>query len=120
MTDRERFQRPAADASLDKAGIVLGPECSRVARNTADWHRLLELCSLSGTLICDEDGLSDSGSINDRLLLGLKGTISEAEVHFIRGRLQGGLLAKAGRGELRARLPAPGSWVGRRVFVSTR
>jgi excisionase family DNA binding protein len=84
---------------------VLGLECSRLARNNADWHRLLELCSLSGTLICDEDGLYDPGSINDRLLLGLKGTISEAELHFIRARLQGGLLAKAARGELRVRLP---------------
>ena len=95
-TDREGFQRLVADVSLGKAGIVLGLECSRLARNNADWHRLLELCSLSGTLICDEDGLYDPGSINDRLLLGLKGTISEAELHFIRARLQGGLLAKAG------------------------
>jgi DNA invertase Pin-like site-specific DNA recombinase len=84
---------------------VLGLECSRLARNNADWHRLLELCSLSGTLICDEDGLYDPGQVNDRLLLGLKGTISEAELHFIRARLQGGLLAKAARGELRVRLP---------------
>jgi DNA invertase Pin-like site-specific DNA recombinase len=104
-TDREGFQRLVADVSLGKAGIVLGLECSRLARNNADWHRLLELCSLSSTLICDEDGLYDPGSINDRLLLGLKGTISEAELHFIRARLQGGLLAKAARGELRVRLP---------------
>lgn len=104
-TDREGFQRLVADVGLGKAGIVLGLECSRLARNNADWHRLLELCSLSGTLICDEDGLYDPGSINDRLLLGLKGTISEAELHFIRARLQGGLLAKAARGELRVRLP---------------
>ena len=104
-TDREGFQRLVADVSLGKAGIVLGLECSRLARNNADWHRLLELCSLSGTLICDEDGLYDPSSINDRLLLGFKGTISEAELHFIRARLQGGLLAKAARGELRVRLP---------------
>jgi DNA invertase Pin-like site-specific DNA recombinase len=104
-TDREGFQRLVADVGLGKAGIVLGLECSRLARNNADWHRLLELCSLSQTLICDEDGLYDPGSINDRLLLGLKGTISEAELHFIRARLQGGLLAKAARGELRTRLP---------------
>lgn len=104
-TDREGFQRLVADVSLSKAGIVLGLECSRLARNNADWHRLLELCSLSGTLICDEDGLYDPGQVNDRLLLGLKGTISEAELHFIRARLQGGLLAKAARGELRVRLP---------------
>lgn len=104
-TDREGFQRLVADVSLQKAGIVLGLECSRLARNNADWHRLLELCALSSTLICDEDGLYDPATINDRLLLGLKGTISEAELHFIRARLQGGLLAKAGRGELRVRLP---------------
>jgi DNA invertase Pin-like site-specific DNA recombinase len=89
--DREGFQRLVADVSLGKAGIVLGLECSRLARNNADWHRLLELCSLSGTLICDEDGLYDPGSINDRLLLGLKGTISEAELRFSRARLQRGI-----------------------------
>jgi len=104
-TNREGFQRLVADVSLGNAGIVLGLECSRLARNNADWHRLLELCALSGTLICDEDGLYDPGAINDRLLLGLKGTISEAELHFIRARLQGGILAKAGRGELAVRLP---------------
>jgi len=73
-TDREGFQRLVADVSLGKAGIVLGLECSRLARNNADWHRLLELCALSGTLICDEDGLYDPGAINDRLLLGLSVT----------------------------------------------
>ena len=104
-TDREGFQRLVADVGLGKAGIVLGLECSRLARNNADWHRLLELCSLSRTLICDEDGLYDPGQVNDRLLLGMKGTISEVELHFIRARLQGGLLAKAARGELRVRLP---------------
>jgi DNA invertase Pin-like site-specific DNA recombinase len=91
--------------SLGRAGIVLGLECSRLARNNADWHRLLELCALRDTLICDEDGLYDPGQVNDRLLLGLKGTVSEAELHYIRARLQGGILAKATRGELRVRLP---------------
>jgi DNA invertase Pin-like site-specific DNA recombinase len=76
--DREGFQRLVAEVSLGKAGIVLGLECSRLARNNADWHRLLQLCSLTNTLICDEDGLYDPGTINDRLLLGLKGTMSEA------------------------------------------
>lgn len=104
-TGREGFQRLVADVSLGKAGIVLGLECSRLARNNADWHRLLELCALSHTLICDEDGLYDPAAINDRLLLGLKGTISEAELHFIRARLQGGILAKAARGALAVRLP---------------
>jgi DNA invertase Pin-like site-specific DNA recombinase len=103
--DREGFQRLVAEVSLNKAGIVLGLECSRLARNNADWHRLLQLCALTNTLICDEDGLYDPGSINDRLLLGLKGTMSEAELHFLRARLQGGILAKASRGELALRLP---------------
>ena len=103
--DREGFQRLVAEVSLGKAGIVLGLECSRLARNNADWHRLLQLCALSDTLICDEDGLYDPKAINDRLLLGLKGTMSEAELHFLRARLQGGLLAKAARGELAVRLP---------------
>ncbi len=76
--DREGFQRLVADVGMGRAGIVLGLEVSRLARNNADWHRLLEICALSGTLICDEDGLYDPGEFNDRLLLGLKGTMSEA------------------------------------------
>ena len=103
--DREGFQRLVADVGLGKAGIVLGLEVSRLARNNADWHRLLEICALAGTLICDEDGLYDPGDFNDRLLLGLKGTMSEAELHFIRARLQGGILSKARRGELHMPLP---------------
>ena len=103
--DREGFQRLVADVSLNKVGIVLGLECSRLARNNADWHRLLQLCAFTNTLICDEDGLYDPSTINDRLLLGLKGTMSEAELYFIRARLQGGILAKASRGELAVRLP---------------
>ncbi len=103
--DREGFQRLVAEVSLGRAGIVLGLECSRLARNNADWHALLRLCAFNNTLICDEDGLYDPAMINDRLLLGLKGTMSEAELHFIRARLQGGLLAKAARGELAVRLP---------------
>ena len=103
--DREGFQRLVAEVGLGKAGIVLGLEVSRLARNNADWHRLLEICGLSGTLICDEDGLYDPADFNDRLLLGLKGTMSEAELHFIRARLQGGILSKARRGELQMPLP---------------
>jgi len=103
--DREGFQRLVADVGLGKAGVVLGLEVSRLARNNADWHRLLEICALSGTLICDEDGLYDPGDFNDRLLLGLKGTMSEAELHFIRARLRGGQLSKARRGELQMGLP---------------
>ena len=103
--DREGFQRLVAEVGMGRAGIVLGLEVSRLARNNADWHRLLELCALGGTLICDEDGLYDPGDSNDRLLLGLKGTMSEAELHFIRARLRGGVLSKARRGELVTPLP---------------
>jgi DNA invertase Pin-like site-specific DNA recombinase len=103
--DREGFQRLVAEVGMGRAGIVLGLEVSRLARNNADWHRLLEICALTGTLICDEDGLYNPGEFNDRLLLGLKGTMSEAELHFIRARLRGGQLSKARRGELKMGLP---------------
>jgi DNA invertase Pin-like site-specific DNA recombinase len=103
--DREGFQRLVGDVGLGKAGIVLGLEVSRLARNSSDWHRLLEICALSDTLILDEDGLYDPSAFNDRLLLGMKGTMSEAELHVLRARLQGGILSKARRGELCSRLP---------------
>ena len=77
--DREGFQRLVAEVSMGRAGIVLGLEVSRLARNNTDWHRLLEICALSGTLICDEDGLYDPADFNDRLLLGLKGTMSDPD-----------------------------------------
>src|SRR3984893_2212886 len=102
---REGFQRLVADVGMGKAGIVLGLEVSRLARNNADWHRLLEICALTETLICDEDGLYDPCSFNDRLLLGLKGQMSEAELHLLRARLRGGVLAKARTGELICPLP---------------
>jgi DNA invertase Pin-like site-specific DNA recombinase len=103
--DREGFQQLVAEVGMGQAGIVLGLEVSRLARNSSDWHRLLEICALSGTLILDEDGLYDPGHFNDRLLLGLKGTMSEAELHVLRARLQGGLVNKARRGELKLPLP---------------
>src|SRR5215813_12287940 len=103
--DREGFQKLVTEVSLGKAGIVLGLEVSRLARNSTDWHRLLEICALTDTLILDEDGLYDPSHYNDRLLLGLKGTLSEAELHVIRARLQGGILNKARRGELQSPLP---------------
>ena len=103
--DREGFQRLVGDVGMGKAGIVLGLEVSRLARNSSDWHRLLEICALSDTLILDEDGLYDPSAFNDRLLLGMKGTMSEAELHVLHARLQGGILSKARRGELRSRLP---------------
>lgn len=103
--DREGFQHLVAEVGMGRAGIVLGLEVSRLARNNADWHRLLEICAMSGSLICDEDGLYDPADFNDRLLLGLKGTMSEAELHFIRARLIGGQRSKARRGELQMGLP---------------
>jgi len=103
--EREGFQRLVADVGLGKVGIVMGLEVSRLARNCADWHRLLEICALTHTLILDEDGLYEPGHFNDRLLLGLKGTMSEAELHLLKARLVGGLLHKAQRAELKLPLP---------------
>lgn len=105
--DREGFQRLVTEVSLARAGIVMGLEVSRLARNSMDWHRLLEISALTGTLILDEDGVYDPAHFNDRLLLGLKGTMSEAELHVLRARLQGGIRNKARRGELFIR-PAMG------------
>jgi DNA invertase Pin-like site-specific DNA recombinase len=103
--DRDGFQHLVTEVALGHAGIVLGLEVSRLARNNADWHRLLELAAMSRTLILDEDGVYDPASFNDRLLLGLKGTMSEAELHILKSRLQGGILNKARRGELEMPLP---------------
>lgn len=89
-TDRAGFQRLVSDVGLGRAGIVIGLEVSRLARNSSDWHRLLEICALTQTLILDEDGVYDPSHFNDRLLLGLKGTMSEAELHVLRARLNGG------------------------------
>ena len=104
-TDREGFQRLVGEVGSGHAGIVMGLEVSRLARNSSDWHRLLEICALSDTLILDEDGIYDPAHFNDRLLLGLKGTMSEAELHVLRARMQGGYMAKARRGELRIPIP---------------
>ncbi len=102
---RPGFQRLVADVGMGRAGIVLGLEVSRLARSSTDWSRLLEICALTETLLLDEDGLYDPASFNDRLLLGLKGTMSEAELHFLKARMRGGLLNKARRGELHTPLP---------------
>ena len=102
---REGFQRLVSDVGMGHAGIVMGLEVSRLARNNADWHRLLEICALADTLILDEDGVYDPTSFNDRLLLGLKGAMSEAELHVLKARLRGGILNKVRRGEYRCPLP---------------
>ena len=105
IVGREDFKILVADVSMGKVGAVFALEASRLARSCTDWHRLLELCSLTGTLIIDEDGCYDPADFNDQLLLGLKGTMSQAELHFLRARLQGGKLNKAKKGELRRPLP---------------
>jgi DNA invertase Pin-like site-specific DNA recombinase len=102
---RDGFQRLTTEVAMGRAGIVLGLEVSRLARNNADWHRLIELAALSHTLILDEDGIYDPAHFNDRLLLGLKGTMSEAELHVLKARLLGGIRNKARRGELELSLP---------------
>jgi DNA invertase Pin-like site-specific DNA recombinase len=102
---REGFQRLVAEVGLGKVGIIFGIEVSRLARNNADWYQLLDLCALTDTLIADGDGLYHPGDFNDRLVLGLKGTMSEAELHLIRHRLTAGLRHKAAKGQLRQGLP---------------
>ncbi len=110
MSDRSGFARLAAEVALGHAGLVLGLEVSRLARNNVDWYRLLDLCGVTDTVIGDSDGLYHPGSFNDRLLLGLKGTMSEAELHVLRARLNGGIRNKAQRGELRKMLPVGLIW----------
>jgi DNA invertase Pin-like site-specific DNA recombinase len=100
VAGRDGFQRLVSEVALGKAGIVMGLEVSRLARNSADWAKLVELCAITATLLLDEDAIYDATSFNDRLLLGLKGTMSEAELHILKARLRGGLLNKARRGDL--------------------
>ena len=104
--ERPGFARLVAELTMGHVGLVLGLEMSRLARAGRDWHQLIELCSLAGALLADADGVYDPNEYNDRLLLGLKGTMSEVELHLIRQRMASGRLAKAGRGELAVPLPA--------------
>jgi DNA invertase Pin-like site-specific DNA recombinase len=107
---RVGFQRLVSEVGLDHVGLILGVEMSRLARSNADWHRLLELCALFGTLIADLDGVYDPAQYNDRLLLGLKGAMSEAELHILKQRMYQGALSKARRGELTFALPVGYVW----------
>jgi DNA invertase Pin-like site-specific DNA recombinase len=107
---RSGFARLTAEVALARVGLVLGLEVSRLARNNADWHRLIDLAGLTDTLIGDADGIYHPALFNDRLLLGLKGTMSEAELHVLRARLNGGIRNKAARGELRRGLPVGFVW----------
>jgi DNA invertase Pin-like site-specific DNA recombinase len=102
---RQGFQRLVAEVGLDHVGLILGVEMSRLARSSKDWHQLLEICALFGTLIADLNGIYDPSQYNDRLLLGLKGTMSEAELHLLKQRMYQGTLQKARRGALRFALP---------------
>jgi DNA invertase Pin-like site-specific DNA recombinase len=104
-TGRADFKTLVADVSMGQVGAVFALEASRLARSNVDWHRLLELCALTRTLVIDEDGSYDPADFNDGLLLGLKGTMAQAELHFLRARLLGGKLNKAKKGELRFPLP---------------
>jgi DNA invertase Pin-like site-specific DNA recombinase len=108
---RTGFQRLVSEIGLDHVGLVLGIEMSRLARSGRDWYQLMELCAISGTLLGDSDGVYDPGDYNDRLLLGLKGTMAEAELHLLKQRMQSGRLNKARRGELA--LPLPTGYVRR-------
>jgi DNA invertase Pin-like site-specific DNA recombinase len=107
---RTGFAELAAQVGLGQVGIVLALECSRLARNNSDWYRLLDLAGMTDTLICDADGIYHPAMFNDRMLLGMKGTMSEAELHILRSRLDGGIRNKAARGELRRGLPAGLVW----------
>jgi DNA invertase Pin-like site-specific DNA recombinase len=107
---RVGFQRLVSEVSLDHVGLILGVEMSRLARSNKDWHQLLELCALFRTLIADLDGIYDPAQYNDRLLLGLKGTMSEAELHVLKQRMYQGRLSKARRGELVFALPTGYVW----------
>jgi len=108
--NRTGFAKMTVEVAMGQIGIILGIEVSRLARNNAEWYRLLDLCGITDTLIGDNDGLYHPGLFNDRLLLGLKGTMSEAELHVIRARLDGGIRNKAARGELRRGLPVGLVW----------
>jgi DNA invertase Pin-like site-specific DNA recombinase len=110
VVQRSGFARLTAEVALGHVGLVLGLEVSRLARNNADWYRLLDLCGITDTLIGDADGIYHPALFNDRLLLGLKGTMSEVELHILRARLLGGIRNKAARGELRRGLPLGFVW----------
>src|SRR3974390_2818641 len=104
-TNREDFKTLVSDVAMGQVGAIFSLEASRLARSNQDWHRLLELCAITGTLVIDEDGCYNPADFNDSLILGMKGTFAQAELHIIRARLHGGKLNKAAKGELRFALP---------------
>ena len=104
-TNREDFKTLVSDVAMGQVGAIFSLEASRLARSNQDWHRLLELCAITSTLVIDEDGCYDPAEFNDGLVLGMKGTFAQAELHIIRARLHGGKLNKAHKGELHFPLP---------------
>ena len=103
-TNREDFKTLVSDVAMGQVGAIFSLEASRLARSNQDWHRLLELCAITGTLVIDEDGCYNPAEFNDGLVLGMKGTFAQAELHIIRARLHGGKLNKAQKGELHCQL----------------
>ena len=116
-TNREDFKALVSDVAMGNVGAILSLEASRLARSNQDWHRLLELCAITNTLVIDEDGCYDPSQFNDGLVLGMKGTFAQAELHIIRARLHGGKLNKAGKGELRFPLPVGYVWDGDSIVL---
>ncbi len=100
-TNREDFKALVGEVAMGRVGAIFSLEASRLARSNQDWHRLLELCAITSTLVIDEDGCYNPAEFNDGLVLGMKGTFAQAELHIIRARLHGGKLNKASKGELR-------------------
>ncbi|EIM30960.1 recombinase family protein [Microvirga lotononidis] len=117
MTNREDFKVLVGDVAMGQVGAIFSLEASRLARSNQDWHRLLELCAITNTLVIDEDGCYDPAEFNDSLVLGMKGTFAQAELHIIRARLHGGKLNKAAKGELRFALPVGLLWNGDQIVI---
>ena len=117
MTNREDFKVLVSDVAMGRVGAIFSLEASRLARSNQDWHRLLELCAITSTLVIDEDGCYDPADFNDGLVLGMKGTFAQAELHIIRARLHGGKLNKASKGELRFPLPVGFVFEGDKIVL---
>jgi DNA invertase Pin-like site-specific DNA recombinase len=116
-TNREDFKSLVSDVAMGNVGAIFSLEASRLARSNQDWHRLLELCAITNTLVIDEDGCYDPTEFNDGLVLGMKGTFAQAELHIIRSRLHGGKINKAKKGELRFPLPVGFVWDGDKIVL---
>ncbi len=116
-TNREDFKALVGEVAMGRVGAIFSLEASRLARSNQDWHRLLELCAITSTLVIDEDGCYNPAEFNDGLVLGMKGTFAQAELHIIRARLHGGKLNKASKGELRFPLPVGFVFEGDKIAI---